>query len=371
VCLILAVNTGCYTEVVWLPDSSGFIYTTPEGRLVRYDVTTEKRQVLVADTGTKTTLPALNPEGKRVAVARLLGQSKVRDAGVEVGLDTLEVIVYDLDGKELQHSPQAVWRKDGLYGRKGGHISNPDGYTVLLWGPKGNEDKLAIFEPFIGDSKWGLYDLKTERLEVVRPGRPFSPSPAAGAGGFLVYDDIHPTSIAFVDWEGKEHPITMKRLDKKDLEKASLSDTPWEQWEGKTFVGKLPPYLVRIDTEKRVGVFEQNPGDNVPAEKESVAKEYAFPEGGARARIISFGEKDSGVIKTYYRLEVIKPGDKKSQVILDKRGNNVSLIPAPNKKLLAIRIATVSDDRKTDVSDKILLLNSEGKVVKEIIEADK
>jgi Tol biopolymer transport system component len=93
---------------VWLPDSSGFVYTTSKQQLLRYDVATGKTQVLVADTGTKTLSPAVSPDGKRIAVARLHGKGKERDGVLEAGPDTLEIVVFDLDGKELHRFPEVV-----------------------------------------------------------------------------------------------------------------------------------------------------------------------------------------------------------------------------------------------------------------------
>jgi hypothetical protein len=358
-CLVLAINAGCYDYVVWLPDSSGFIYTTDTRQLVRYDVATGRRQVLVADMGTMTVLPALSPDGKRIAVARLSGKSP--------GPDTLELTFYDLDGKELQRSPRTVWRRQGLY------VEEAAAYTALLWGPKGKEDKVAVFEASGAASDWGLYDLKTKRL-VVFTHQLFSYGP--DAGGFVVANarNWDPKSIAFVDWDGKKHPITMKELDKESLEKDGIglglptvvvpSGIPLAdllgKWEGTTFIGTLSEYRVRIDTEKRVGVFGQHPADKVTAKKPAVSDEYAFPEGGATVRVLWPEPLDA-----YRQLEVVKPGHKKGQVIVRRTMQVISLTPSPNKKLLVVRVSKTGN-----FPDRILLLNRDGKLVKEIVETD-
>jgi hypothetical protein len=345
-------------------------------QLVRYDVVTGKRQVLVADTGTLTALPAVSPDGKRVAVARLFNRAKKDpDSLVSPAPDKLVVIVYDLEGKELHRSPELVWRKEGNY-----EAGCTEGATALSWGPKGNEDKLAIFElswealhPELTSGVWGLADLKTKRL-AVRTDTPFPlPYPTIclrpDAGGFLVRDGVsNPESIAFVDWEGNKHPIAMKKAKKEGLEKGPFAGTP--KWEGNTFVGNVPiddeQYDVRIDTEKLVGVFEQNRG----AGRQSVGGWYAFPDGGATAQVIAFEEVNKGVKQTCFRLEVGKPGEK-SQVIVDKMENLSVFFPAPKKKLVATRVVKEMDTSKAFVSEKILLFNSEGKLVKEIVEPDK
>jgi hypothetical protein len=355
--LVLTFASGCdyYTDVVWLPDSSGFCYTTPKRRLVRFDVATGKRHVLVADTGTLTTRPAVSPDGKRLAVARLAGKSKKREGIVLVDRDTVEIVVYDVDGKELHRSPELVWRKEGQYGEWA--QLGPEGHTRLLWGPKGKEDKLAIFE---APGDWGLYDLKTKRLIVptdallaIRPDN----------SGFLVVSDGSPQSIAFVDFEGNKHPITMKegQLDQKGLKRG---------WEGHTFVGWWVDNLLRIDTEKWVGVFEHEPRtDDEP--KEGVRGEpFSFPDKGAIVRVICQDEKQDGL--SLSRLEVVQPGEKKPIVVIANTPQWLSLNPAPDKKLVAVRTTTLllPGDEKKKMPDKILLLNSEGKVVKEIVESE-
>jgi len=324
------------------------IYTTHKRQLVRCDVGTGKRQVVVPDLRTETILPAVNPDGKRVAVARL-GMPKQRG-----GPDSLVVIVYDLDGKEVQRSPELVWRKIPLYSDEG-QYSRTSGPTSLYWGPAGKADKLAIFEFFGLGGGWGLYDLKTNGLVVFDKSRPFARLPDSGR--FLVSDDEHPNSIAVVDWDGKKHAIAMKEL-AKGAKQAPSSGVPWEKWDGKTFIGWFGGgYHVRIDTEKRVGVFAANSANELPVVL--TAAEYTFPAGGVTARVIWSEGRNNGRNIRYSHLEVIEPSKKDSQVILEKAEKHISLTPAPSKKLLAIRVGT-----------KILILNSDGKVLKEVVETD-
>jgi len=245
----------------------------------------------------------------------------------------------------------------------------------------------------------GIYDLKTERLVVVNDGKDRLSSRLSSirpdCGGFLIdKDDVgdhppQPKSIALVDWQGKSHPITMKELDNDGLKKeAVLAELPTffnpsskrqiphnlvGKWDGNTFIGRWSSnrrnprsyqYRVRVDTEKLVGVFGKDPRDSV-VPKQSVDIEYAFPEGGATVRVISFAERN-------WHLEVIRPGEKKPEVILGRTDKYPSLIPSPNETLLAIRITTPKSvrEKQGSISDKILLLNRDGKVVNEIVETD-
>src|SRR5437660_11025954 len=119
-CLLAAA--GCRT-VGWLPDSSGFVYTDDRDcrRLVHYDVTTGKRNVLVAQMPARTPWPAVSPDGKHVAVARLLKAAGQKKA------DALQVILYDLKGKEVRRSPEFPWGP----ARDNGREDYP--YTGVFW----------------------------------------------------------------------------------------------------------------------------------------------------------------------------------------------------------------------------------------------
>ena len=94
------VMEGCIDGVGWLPDSSGFVFTAEDGRLVHFDVKSRKERVLVADTDSNTFWPAVSPDGKRIAVARLNypGQQ-----------GALQILNYDLSGKEILRSKKFPW----------------------------------------------------------------------------------------------------------------------------------------------------------------------------------------------------------------------------------------------------------------------
>src|SRR5580658_1466530 len=85
VVLASIASMGCIPTVVWLPDSGGIIYTTTDwpgldggsfipkelqGRLIQYDLKTKSART-IAKAETNTIQPALSPNGKRIAVARI------------------------------------------------------------------------------------------------------------------------------------------------------------------------------------------------------------------------------------------------------------------------------------------------------------
>src|SRR5262245_61151427 len=142
--LALTTGTGCVPDVAWLPDSSGIIYTAtdwpgsgpnapkrPNGRLVHYDLA-KKTPRVVAETGTDTIQPALSPDGKRVAVARMTWEKG--------NAPTLQVVVYDLSGKEVQRSKSFEWgdapRSEVGFER----------YPQLFWAPRGNKVLVSAYK---------------------------------------------------------------------------------------------------------------------------------------------------------------------------------------------------------------------------------
>jgi hypothetical protein len=242
---LLGFSSGCwYLDVAWLPASSGFIYMTPKRELVRYDVATGQRQVLVADTRTTTVSPAVSPDGKRIAVARLVGKTKIREGVVLRGPDLLEVVVYDLDGKESHRSPEVVWRKEGRYHDPS---DGRDPRVELLWAPK--HERLLIAETLAAGYTVGIFDLQTNGL-VMAPIEPVNRFAIRPDGhGFVVFDPQK--RVAFIDWQGRTHEIAMKR---EVLEKWHPGDgislgPPSFQWKGNTFTGLWDTGCLSIDTE--------------------------------------------------------------------------------------------------------------------------
>src|SRR2546423_114378 len=65
----LLLLAGC-VPVLWLPDSSGFLYVSKKGAAVLYDVASGKKKVVLEKLPGDTMWPALSPDGKKFAVAK-------------------------------------------------------------------------------------------------------------------------------------------------------------------------------------------------------------------------------------------------------------------------------------------------------------
>ena len=83
--LATIASAGCVPTVAWLPDSGSIIYTTTDrartdggpsmpkelqGRLMQYDLEKKKARI-IAKAETNTIQPALSPNAKQIAVARI------------------------------------------------------------------------------------------------------------------------------------------------------------------------------------------------------------------------------------------------------------------------------------------------------------
>lgn len=101
--IVLLMLSGCVPEnVVWLKDSSGIVYSDKEGRrLVRYDFAKKATRVIVADTGTETRWPAISPDGRLVAVARI---ELATTQGSNRHTIRSQVFIYDVDGNLVAQS---------------------------------------------------------------------------------------------------------------------------------------------------------------------------------------------------------------------------------------------------------------------------
>ena len=153
--LAMIACAGCLPTVSWLPDSGGIIYTTTDwpgldndsaiiarrggrwmpkelqGRLIHYDLKTKLTRI-IAKAETSTIQPALSPNGRQIAVARLK---------LEKGNQTtLQVVVYDLAGKEIQRSKLFEWGGVPKYDTEVGGIQK---YSQLFWAPRENKVLLS------------------------------------------------------------------------------------------------------------------------------------------------------------------------------------------------------------------------------------
>jgi hypothetical protein len=148
--------TGC-VPTTWLADSSGFIYVKPitvagesSRQLLHYDLQKKTSRVIVEDVGKATMWPALSPDGKRIAVARLNGGPKEAKA--------IQIVLYDFQGKELHISKAEPW---SLAPKDGAILPIDLSVVMLFWSPK--HDMLVVTDGNVS----GIYDVKKDSLKVL------------------------------------------------------------------------------------------------------------------------------------------------------------------------------------------------------------
>ena len=356
----VCAGTGCF-PVVWLPDSSGFVYTTctaDTSRLMHYDVNKKKVRVVADKVPAATVWPALSADGKRVAVAALR----------EDPATTMQVFIYDLQGKEVRRSPEFAWpappsKRAGLRA------------TGVFWA--GDRIIVHDFEdleaghalPGTGNSATsGIYDLEKNTLVRVegRPA-PFAGTPVLPNGkGFLVSKPVTWTEntpngvrngltvgMALVDWQGKAaaidtEPVRNARLAPDQL---NLLADPWagtSRWVGGIAEVSSGAVRLRVDTDKRVATVAKVPADQAKANGADILQRFVFAGAETEVRV---GAEAGDVVRQ--RLEVVKGGKpaalEKSQTWL--------LSPSPDSQWLAARGLSVDGG---EVWDAIFLIDPTG-----------
>jgi hypothetical protein len=275
-------SAGCFPTVAWLPDSSGIVYTTTDwpggfpdmpgefhGRLVHYDLAKKTARV-ITKTKTNTIQPALSPDGKRIAVARL---SLEKDKS-----PTLQVVVYDLQGKEIHSSKTLAWGEEPK-----GEVG-AEKYAQLFWASR--ENKVLVH----ANKHSGIYDLEKGQAMMLGAAVPsiygMTPIRPDGKGFLLAKED---KSVAFVDWEGKETAITIpdEKLAAREQEILFIpAAVCWSRWEGPVAIATWKAKEWRIDTAKLTATLRNLDEAAWALDGKEIQQHYAFPGGKIKLAVL-------------------------------------------------------------------------------------
>lgn len=351
---------GCVPTGAWLPDSSGYVYTggKDSDQILLYDVAKRQVRVLVKNTKALTDVPAVSPDGKHVAVAPFTKKDETW---------FLQVVVYDLAGKETHRSESFQWKYNEPQDAEA-----PKPKSEVYWAPQG--DKVLVM---VSDNP-GIYDLKTKKMKQLDELRPMlvgnSLSRPDGKG-FLIGGG----SIAFVDWNGEAKPVALKdfQLDAdKDVDLVVMALYPQiynTRWDGDTACIRWSKREMRIDTKKLEATLV-DVKEAQTADKKTIQQTYTFGKDGPSVRVVellarTFDKTDDREDSGYgeFRVELVKPGADKPHVLVEKFAGGVQLLPSPDKKLLAIECGVSPTIQKHAQPKRlIILVNDKGEVVAEI-----
>src|SRR6266478_3113458 len=340
--------TGCMPSITWLPDSSGFVYTTGRhgDRLMYLDLAKKEPQTLVNDTKCETLRAAVSPDGKRSALARI---THLRNEP-----DTYRILVYDLTGK-LVHSSR-VFSESGFIGDE----NRFENTSEVFWGPA---DFILINKVAFSAKKdisnlgnaggFVLYDLKSDRIIVDLSGyvlsfdgKPFRPD---GKSFLAANSSKHEKTrrLSLVDLAGNVKPIALKPPPQEFedvfgiLPFSALFNSSW-----RGNVAAITSYFGRleIDTDRLEASFQPDPSYSTDL-KEAIRQKAVFSNGARSLQILlrktlKHEEKsnDSSQLVLWDLLE------KKTRVLSDDP-NGPILFPSPNGKYVAVRWIRETDER--------------------------
>jgi len=366
--LILAAfaSTGCVPNIDWLPDSSGIIYTTTDwpdvhaqlqGKLIHYDLK-KKAARLIAKTESNTIQPALSPDGKRIAVARLNLAWPLGRPPEKGKQPTLQVVVYDLEGKEIHGSKPMAWGEEPW-------DSEGERFPQLFWAPR--ENKVLVY----ANKRTGIYNLGNSQavmLEAVPSIYGTSPIRPDGKGFLVAKKD---ETIAFVDWEGKESAIAgpAEKLNASEKEILNFpTAVSWSRWEGRVAIATWNAKELRIDTAKKTAELQNVDKAVWALDGKEIQQLYTFPGGKTKLAVVylvSPRDLRQAYLPTV-RVDLIGPEPDRRRTLIESTPF-CGVYPSPNNELVALRCFTPDPKNKEEHPlDQIMVVNQKGEVVAEI-----
>jgi hypothetical protein len=363
VALALAAGTGCVPGVAWLPDSRGLVYTSTDwpgpdraapaaesGRLVHFDLATKVPRV-VAKTETATIQPAVSPDGRRVAVARV-DLAPDRDA-------MLHVVLYDLRGKEVQRTKAFAWGD-----RPRGDVTH-EKYAQLFWAPKGG--KVLVH----ANGHTGICDLDRDEAVMLGAAAPMiygtTPVRPDGTAFLITRPD---KTVALVDWDGKPSAVAAPAGDPTGRYESILPAPAamcWARWDGPVAVATWKGGQSRIDTARRAITVQQADEATWAVDGKEVQQVYTFPDGKTKLLVLylmSYRDfRDAGLPTV--RVDVAGPGPGQRRTLVPK-AFHCGVYPSPSGELVALRYTAPAAAAAGRPPDTVAVVNATGEVVAEV-----
>jgi hypothetical protein len=358
--VVLLVCSGCIPAITWLPDSSGFVYTAGRhgNQLMYFDLAKKEPQTLVEGTKCETLRPAVSPDGKRIALAKITHVRNERD--------TWRILIYDLTGK-LVHSSK-VFSESGfiedenrLENTSEVYWNSPDFILInkVAFSTKKTISNLGNAGGFV------LYDLKSDRIVTQQSGYVLSfDGKALRPDGkrFLVATSKKDKTkrLSVVDITGNARSVTMKPSPAEFEEVigvlllSGLANSSWRD-----NVAIISSYFGRleIDTDRLEAFFKPDAAYSADL-KEGIRQQADFSNGAWSLQIQCRKEQADNTSKDFGRLLLLDLREKKTQVLSEDALGAV-LFPSPNGKFVAVRWIHKEDER----TPSLWVLDQNGKIV--------
>ncbi len=396
---------GCFPDyIVWAPDSSGIAFSKSEDdslfaprkqitSIYHYNLKSKALRVVVSQKGrTGTKLPAISPDGKRVAVAQVWTWSRgqyvqVRtyrlDGSIDVASDPFRL--FSFVGPFAPHKfAYEVWARKGS-------PAHPTGWTLGCTTPKepppprstGAFEVPDIVESTVQWSPDGRYLLADSIFGCIRyemstgKFRQFAPSVTVGhrmllehsilpnSRGFLAswaQVGLSPNSpvpdwswplknLILVDWEGVSRRFTfapgaeealtrfVAELE-SDFERDTRTLRQKARWEGALMILPLREGSLRIDPETRTITYRDDPKVATLA---NWARHYKVDA------VERFGDDGTGIVAWQGRLDVkVRRG--KWETLANGVGG-AEIYPSPDRRYVAVRYTMNGNVRRTMIVD--------------------
>ena len=208
--------SGCIPmELVWLPDSSGFLFTRDD-RLVQFDLAKKSERVIISADWLRQggCRPAIHPDGKQFALVRCKRSSTSDESQIHI---SAQVLIYDLAGNQSHASKELQWTEDTA---QKGKMDDESG-GVAAWSPDGKRILFAF------GNTLAAYDCQQQtfkRFPGIAPPSVFvvfglSPFLPDGTGFLSCREPTkkpnesaskkEPPRFVFVEWDGWEHDLKL------------------------------------------------------------------------------------------------------------------------------------------------------------------
>jgi hypothetical protein len=367
-CLLL-VATGCDEDaVVWLPDSSGFIYTNDDGtQVLHFDIKRRAKRIILSHMG-GTTWPGLSADGKRVAVADC---TVTTTEGTSLIQYSLTVTLYSLEGEQLKRSKPITFT-DTL--TAAAEKSSVEKINVCLdW--SGPANKILV----VGH-KLRIYDTVQDKFRILPdcttwlPGSGSSVTP--DKKGFLAFKlvgasaietilsdadfSVGTYSVVYYDWDGWETDFEGDDLE-TILGQNGINGLFGSHWvDETTCVIEAEKGTMTVDLLKKTATASST----VRPSLLSTGKLVWRGRLGEKAELCAYDAANENQAPRI-RVEIHIPSERKRREVLaagEYRLMAHNFFPSPNGSLVAICCEKANDDSE----ESIIVVDAMGNIVANI-----